>query len=138
MDNKLRYFLTSFFGSLGIFILITYGHSLISGGDRSLIAITGRILIYFTVPVFVLVAMDTYRPGLVSKKVPSVYVQVVQSIVLLVVMLTLWSALEGRGSRYLQMGFFNYWLRVLQGYGFAIVYFSLAIPILLKLSMRRD
>jgi hypothetical protein len=137
MDNNLRYFLTAFFGSLGIFVLVAYGYAMISGGDSALIAIIGKALIYFTVPVFILVAVNIYRPGWVSKKETSLYVQVVLSLALLLVMFTLWSYIDGRGSRFLRMGFSEYWSRMLQGSWFAIVYFSLAVPILLKIAKNK-
>lgn len=137
MDNNLRLFLTAFFGSLGIFVLVAYGYSIISGGDSSVFAIMGEALIYFTVPVFVLVAVNTYRPGWVSKKETSVYVQVVLSLALLWVMFTLWSYIDDRGSRFLRMGFLDYWSRMLQGSWFAIVYFSLAVPILLNIAKKK-
>ncbi len=137
MENKLRSFLTAFFGSIAIFILIIFGYSLINGGERGILTITVNILIYYTVPVFILVLAGIYLPAYFAKRsylvFNNLYIQVLQTFILLVIMLSVLIYVEGLGSRYLRMGFLNYWLKMMQGFGIAIIYFSLSIPILLKL-----
>jgi hypothetical protein len=104
MESKLRYFLIAFFGSLVIFILMMYGYSLINSGDRSLIAIAGRVLIYYTVPIFILALVNVYLPGYFAKRsnliFRNLYVQIVQSIILLVIMVAALAYLEGLNSDY--------------------------------------
>jgi hypothetical protein len=62
MENKKRYLLLAFFGSLGSFIVIMFIYSLIRGSEWNLIKLTGNILIYYTVPVFILISACIYLP----------------------------------------------------------------------------
>ncbi|HTH54581.1 MAG TPA: hypothetical protein VL728_00960 [Cyclobacteriaceae bacterium] len=134
-DSRRKYFLMTFFGSFGVFILLMCLYLTIVGVRGSLISAIGRILIYYSVPAFILVATNTYLPSSSSKRSGSVfdkiYSRIIVSLILSMAMFTAWTWIEGQGLTFLEMGFLNYWLKMLKATSFAVIFFSMSIPIIL-------
>jgi hypothetical protein len=134
---KLKHILIAALGPVIVLALGICIYQSLKRGELSLIGVV--VGIYYFIPAILFTLSFVALLGWMNKlsRVFSLLIgQLILSVILCLIFLTLWIVFEGSPYNYRGMSFSTYWIKELKRYWLPLVYFGNTIPVILKILTR--